>query len=609
MSGAQQSQNEASGLIPPGMQIFGFDGFTGLNTNASRVGIKDTETYICDGFFPVGESWARTLYGVGPAIFNATTSLTSPVVLFQFANIGATPYCIVFPSDGSVWAVNTATTTAQQIAPAGTITTPSVATVGVSQWNGTTPLVVIVAKQTNGYFLWDGTSFSQAGTISPLVDITSGGSGYVAPTITATGGSGSGATFTATLTAGAITAIQVTNPGTGYLVTDTGPLTLTITDSAGTAAAATVELMPFAIGGTAVTPYSGRIWIINGINLIWTAPGDPTDFSTANGGGATPSNDSTLRVGYTGIVSTNGFLYLIGDSNVSYISGVSTTTSGSTVTTSFNLQNADPQTGTPYAGTVTLLGQDVLFANGFGIHASYGGRVTKVSDPLDGFYATVPNFGNLAPSAAIATIFGKRVWMALVQVLDQVSGQPVNKLCMWDRKKWWTSQQDITLIFVASQEINSILTAYGSDGNVIVPLFAVPSVGFTKTMQSKLWAKPHYCIGKVVSRIWGLFQYYSGLSPELTISIDSENTPYSLNVTPVPQNNVTWTNNAGTVVSWTNSTSGVTPWLVLGVGIGVLGPTAVGQQGVLIGMTLSTEAADMAVLSMAGGSENNQYRG
>ena len=125
MSGAQQSQNEASGLIPPGMQIFGFDGFTGLNTNASRVGIKDTETYICDGFFPVGESWARTLYGVGPAIFNATTSLTSPVVLFQFANIGATPYCIVFPSDGSVWAVNTATTTAQQIAPAGTITTPS----------------------------------------------------------------------------------------------------------------------------------------------------------------------------------------------------------------------------------------------------------------------------------------------------------------------------------------------------------------------------------------------------------------------------------------------------------------------------------------------------
>ena len=48
--------------------------------------------------------------------------------------------------------------------------------------------------------------------------------------------------------------------------------------------------MPFGIGGTALTAYVGRVWIVNGVNLIFSAPGSYTDFSTADGGGVTPSN-------------------------------------------------------------------------------------------------------------------------------------------------------------------------------------------------------------------------------------------------------------------------------------------------------------------------------
>ena len=72
--------------------------------------------------------------------------------------------------------------------------------------------------------------------------------------------------------------------------------------------------------------------------------------------------------------------------------------------------------------------------------------MTKISEPLDGIYATVPNFNGVQLSAAVATIFGKRVWMVLVPVVDQVSQATVNKLLMWDRQKWWTSQQDITMV-------------------------------------------------------------------------------------------------------------------------------------------------------------------
>ena len=69
MSESQQS----NGLLPTGVDLITWEGFTGLNTNASRVGIKDTELFICDGFFPLGPNWLRTLPGSGTAIWNSTT--------------------------------------------------------------------------------------------------------------------------------------------------------------------------------------------------------------------------------------------------------------------------------------------------------------------------------------------------------------------------------------------------------------------------------------------------------------------------------------------------------------------------------------------------------
>jgi hypothetical protein len=609
MSGSQQTQDRQSSgsLIPEDMIPIPWDVFTGVNTNSSRVGIKDEQLSICDGFFPVGDSWLRTLYGIGTSIFTANTQSHGSVVMYGFLNTGATPYCMAITSDGSIYAINTSTRVSVLVGE-NAILNPSVSNVGISQFNGTNPVGMIVANQPDGYLLFDGSLLYNAGTVSPIIDITDGGSGYSAnPSITVASGSGSGATFYATVIGGVITAIVPTNPGTGYVATDTQLQNLTVTDATGTGATATIELMPFGVQGTCITAYSGRVWIGNGVNLIFSAPESPVDFSTTDGGGVTPSNDSTLRVSYIGLVSTNGFLYLVGDSNVSYISGVSTTTSDDTTTTSFSLQNADPQTGTPYAGTVTLLGQDVLFANSFGVHASYGGRVTKVSDELDGIYTTVPNFGGLQLSAGVGTIFGKRVWMVLVQVLDQVSQQPVNKLMMWDRKKWFTSQQDVGMIFIAAQEINSVLTTFATDGNVIVPLFQVPSTGFTKVAQSKLFARPHYMLTKTASRIWGLFQYYSPNSPDLTISVDSEFGPSSIVQSDV-FNVMTWTNNTGGTISWTNNADEPIVWFS-SVGVGVLPPTAVAQQGTLLGLTVSTEAADMAILSMAIGAEAMQYRG
>lgn len=78
---------------------------------------------------------------------------------------------------------------------------------------------------------------ASGGTVS-AVTVTSGGSGYVSPTVTASGGLGQSAIFTTTVVAGVITAIAVVDGGFNF----TGTVTITITDSAGTGATATATI-------------------------------------------------------------------------------------------------------------------------------------------------------------------------------------------------------------------------------------------------------------------------------------------------------------------------------------------------------------------------------
>ena len=302
---------------PPDPLIF--EMFEGINTATLRPGVDDKQMAWCDGFMPLGPNRnLRTLYGVQtPPLFTPTDG--SLVVLFDFFNIGATPYMLSFQNNGSIYSVNTNTGVANKIAANGTISNPSQLTVGASQYGS--KYVLIVSKQTNGYFIWDGTTF------------------FV--------------------------------PGNVFL---TGTI-------------------PLAISGTAIEIYSGRVWIANGATITFSAPGSVIDFSSANGGGNFTSSDSFLKVAYINLKQTNGFLYLIGDSSVNYISGVQT--SGSPPITTFTNQNADPEVGSPWPGTVDVFSRNILFANAFGAHVSYGGAVTKISEMLDGVYNTVPNFGNI----------------------------------------------------------------------------------------------------------------------------------------------------------------------------------------------------------------------
>lgn len=531
---AQQPQADQSSTYlpagPPDPLIF--EAFEGINTATLRPGVDDKQAAWLDGWMPLGPGRnLRTMYGLSTALYTAPAPLT--VAFFDFGNIGSTPYKISVLSDGSIVAVNTMTGSASTIAPAGTIQNPSRISVGFAQYGA--KYFLIVSKQTNGYFIWDGTTF-------------------FAP----------GATF----------------PG-------------------GT--------VPLAISGTAIEVYAGRVWIANGPTITFSAPGAVIDFSSGSGGGNFTSSDSFLRVGFTQLKQTNGFLYLIADSSINYISGVQT--SGAPPVTTFTNQNADPEVGTPWPSTVDVFNRNILFANAFGAHVSYGGAVTKISEMLDGVYNTAVNFGNIVPSAAKAIVFGKKIWILLLPIIDPVSGQQVNKLLMWNGKQWWAAQQDVPLTYIQFQEINSVLTAWGTDGRSVYQLFAQPSTNFTKTFQTKLWDKPGgYQFTKWVTRIWGIVQYYSSLSQTLNISLDNE-TSSNANAVTIAPNIVAWVNNLGEIVEWLNNSGQVVEWQANRTGFSLFAPAAVAQEGVLTGFTGTTNAADMAIVSIMIQDSIAGYRG
>jgi hypothetical protein len=427
-----------------------------------------------------------------------------------------------------------------------------------------------------------GTAEISFGQLSSVF-LTNPGNGYVTPPVVTVIGDGTGAQVEAQISGGGVSNLVLVNPGFGYTVA------LLQFSGGNNGASATLALMPFGISGTGVEVAFSRVWVTNGAapassvppplnRTLFSASGDPSDFRPSDGAGAFPALDSFLQVGYHFLKQSNGFLYLGGDGSLNYISGVNTSSSGTppVINTTFTNTNADPQTGSPWPSSAQVYQRNIVFANPTGVYVSYGGSVTKISDQLDGIYNTVlPPFA--APnntdnySSSVADLFGSvRVYVLLLPIIDQVTGVRTNKLLLWNGKVWFTAIQSLNLTYISGQKFNSALTAWGTDGTSIYPLFTNPSTAVTKTVQSKLWATPGYYFTKQMLRLLGIIQNSTGSTITLRVTCDNE----------------------------TNSSPAVTVSVPGTSLFDVFGPIPLGNSGRLLGISVQTEASDAAILSM-----------
>ncbi|MDE2105178.1 MAG: hypothetical protein KGL39_48570 [Patescibacteria group bacterium] len=203
--------------LPDGFQKWSAFPFLGMNLDAARNAIDDKEFQWRENYLRIGEGYLRTIWDQGTALYTAPGSLT--IISFFWYNIGTTQYVAVFLSDGSGIQVDTSGNQTT-MGSAGTFYSTGAVLPACGQW-GTQYLLIASNLGSNAYWAWDGSNLFTAGTIGPIVDLLSGGSGYTsAPTVTAFGGEGSGITATAQVANGSVTGVTITNPGSGYQIGD-----------------------------------------------------------------------------------------------------------------------------------------------------------------------------------------------------------------------------------------------------------------------------------------------------------------------------------------------------------------------------------------------------
>lgn len=356
------------------------------------------------------------------------------------------------------------------------------------------------------------------------IPITVQGTGYTTPpTVTVDPPSGdtlpliTASAHAVISSAGAVTQIIIDNPGLGYVRGQ--PINVKLAGG-NNAAAGTVSLMPFGIFGNALETYQGSIFVANGNKVMFTAPGTTTEFASSLGGGSFIASDNFLRFNVVAIRQATGFLYLLGDSSINVLSNLQTTVTNAVANTTFNNSNVDPQIGCSWRDTVVTFGRALMFANPTGVYAMYGGAAQKVSQQLDGLFANA-DF-SVTPTAAIGLIYGVPVYIFNFRTRDAFQGQMRTMMAGWDGSKWFMASQIKVPSFLSTQEINSELTTWGTDGINLFPLFETPSDQLTKTFQTKLRTAPSHVISKQVNAVYVSAQGNGGDDNYLDVGLDTE---------------------------------------------------------------------------------------
>jgi hypothetical protein len=519
-------------------QRFHVQAHKGVNKTVPRASIGDTQYAWLENFMPKAPGNARAMWAEGSAIFTASGALT--IVNAFFYNLGAMPFAAIFLSDGSAVQVSAQGGNQLTIAPAGLFYNGSYIPVA-AQWNANGIVIVSEATDPNGFFAWDGATLYSVGLAAP-----------------------------------------------GWLTNNTA------------------TTMPSGVHGNWIEVYQNRAWIVtppsgsgaSGVAATFTnsAPSNGADFTTTDGAGTTPQQDSSLRYQFNVMKQSNGFLYLFGDSNTATISNVQT--GGSPTITTFSNQNLDPQIGCAFPLTAQLFGQAVVFTNAEGVFILNGGIVQKISDDIDDLFLNA-DF-SVTPSAAVAIIFDVKCYVLLLRTLDQNMNSR-NLLLVWNGRDWFVASQINTLTQVFSQEFNSILTCYGTNGKSIWPLFQSPNSSLQKIWKSKLFAGGQNDDGwikyKKTYRFYWQIDDYSGAGVSISGTVDAE-TDTTSQSTSISQNSAprffNFTNNSGQVIQFSPTAGGAIQWGVAGFSLsGIDAPC----NGLLLGTTMSLTGSDFSLIS------------
>jgi hypothetical protein len=620
--------------------------FMGVNTQAARTAIQETEFAWLENVMPIGYANLRAVPYQGSPV--ATIPAVS-INLMKYVNINNTDYKICFTAGGSAHAVNLSSYAVTLIAAGGTF----VGTVDCAQWKN--ERIIIVAS--NGYWSWDGTTLVSNNSVN-AINVTAAGINFTSvPALTFAGGGGTGLAAnvsamnaisaviaaggtgysigdvlicsggTQTTTAkfqvatlgggGAVATVTVLQSGsytvlpanpastTGGLgtsctltiswgvlsvaVTATGsgyisPPAIGFTGGGGSAFTAVATLMVGPSAGSTVSTFSGRVWVGNARTESFSAPNSYTDFTTANSGGSFIITDETLVSNIFATITANNFLYIFGSSSINVISDVRIGT-GSPAPTLFSNTNISAQIGSVLPSSIFVFGRIIAFATPYGFYALSGTTPQKISDNLDGI---MPLIDFTKPiSGGIANIYSILCIAFSFTYKDPAGTRPL--LAIFFGKKWFFASQGSGISFIAPAFQSSVPTLFGTDGTNIWKLFSDTTSNISTKIATALWPLKGATRMKETQKA-GVEITTAAISTAVTLNLDSDFGSIPVNISS--SNTGQWINAAMTVGNWINAASTQGGWLTSGFLI-YQGDSE--MKGRYVGYTMTSSAPQYAI--------------
>ena len=407
-------------------------------------------------------------------------------------------------------------------------------------------------------------SFAQ-GTVGAYV--LSGGTGYAsAPTVTITGGGGTNAAATAIVSGNAVVGLVFSNNGINY----TSPPTITF--STGAAIATAVATTDTSVD---VSTFSGRVWVAQGRTAYYSAAGSYNDFVSVSAGNIN-LQDETLHNNITGLLSSNNFLYVFGDSSINVFSDVRVQTNGTTI---FTNTNVTASVGTKRIYTIFPYFRSVLFLNDYGVYALVGSTTTKLSNELDAVFPLIDFTQPVTGGQVLLNNILCAAWSFTYN--DPLSVPRQIQAVFFDKRWFFTSQGALT--YVTSVPANGIISLYATTSTNLYKLYNSSTLGGDVIIRSALWPMSDPIRDKQALK--AAIETTTTTVGTLAVTIDSETRS---NQTSIGVGYGTWTNVFGNTIAWTNNSGAIINWFNNGY---TLYKSDAQQYGKYLGLTITASNA------------------
>jgi hypothetical protein len=185
----------------------------------------------------------------------------------------------------------------------------------------------------------------------------------------------------------------------------------------------------------------------------------------------------------------------------------------------------------------------------------------------------------------------------LIKAVDAFTNISKPMMVAWDGNKWFIATQSFTPTFITTQEINSQLTAWGTDGTHIYPMFQNASTNITKKLQAKLWMGQSWIVDKQELRAYTQTFNYTGSSYNLNFQIDTDvQSGASINFAE-QGGYLDFVNNSGVAIQFVNNVSANINFYSTSGSI-IYGQNIDSIYGKLMGITISSTSKNFTIVSM-----------